>query len=220
MMLRLWKFYQKSLAVHPVKTQITSSGFLWGLGDVTAQAITNSTMKKHRHNSDADEEFKINWKRVALTSMYGFGFVGPVCHFWYLGLDRFIRLRVQLQPKSMRFVATKVAMDGLIYGPCDLFLFLTYMGLSMGKCVDQVKEEVKRKFLPTFILEGCVSSVVQVVNFRFVPVHYQLLYSNVFCTLDSAFLSWVEQQQDATWKQWLTSFLALENKKARADDVF
>ncbi|XP_042503928.1 protein Mpv17-like isoform X2 [Macadamia integrifolia] len=214
MMLRLWKWYQKCLDVHPVKTQIISSGFLWGLGDVTAQAINHSTMQKHHKNSDADE-FKIKWKRVAITSIFGFGFVGPVGHFWYLGLDRVIRSRLQLQPKSLRFVATKVAMDGIIYGPFDLFVFFTYMGFSMGKSVEQVTEDVKRDFLPALMLEGGFCALVQVANFRFVPVKYQLLYMNTFCLLDCAFLSWIEQQQDAPWKQWLTSFLVWEEREGR-----
>lgn len=45
-MLRIWKWYQSCLSLHPVKTQIISSGFLWGIGDVAAQYITHSTAKK------------------------------------------------------------------------------------------------------------------------------------------------------------------------------
>jgi protein Mpv17 len=84
-----------------VKTQVISSGFLWGFGDVTAQYITHSTAKRRllrltETNKDADAdaeikvkwkqdaEFKVNWKRVAITSMFGFGFVGPVGHFWFV----------------------------------------------------------------------------------------------------------------------------------------
>ncbi|KAF8393373.1 hypothetical protein HHK36_021616 [Tetracentron sinense] len=227
----------KCLAVHPVKTQIISSGFIWGVGDIAAQTISHCTLNKHPQNSAADEEFKINWKRVATTSMLGFGFVGPVGHFWILtekggnilkkpvgrnhffirkrnalGLDHFIRLRLQLQPNSVRFVAAKVAIDEIISGPLDLF---TYMGFSTGKNAAQVKEDVKRDFLPALILEGGVWPIVQVANFRFIPVRYQLLYVNVFCLLDSAFLSWFEQQQDAPWKQWFASFLALKEQEGQ-----
>ncbi|KAH9800718.1 peroxisomal membrane 22 kDa (Mpv17/PMP22) family protein [Citrus sinensis] len=163
---------------------------------------------------DADEKFKVNWKRVAVTSSFGFGFVGPVGHFWYEGLDRFIRLKLQLPPKSARFVATKVAMDSIIFGPLDLFVFFTYMGFSTGKNVAQVKEDLKRDFLPALVLEGGIWPIVQVANFRYVPVRYQLLYVNIFCLLDSAFLSWVEQQKDAAWKQWFTSFHSLEERGA------
>ncbi|KAK6236330.1 hypothetical protein QUC31_020099 [Theobroma cacao] len=212
-MLRMWKWYQSCLSLHPVKTQVISSGFLWGFGDIAAQYITHSTAKKRlQYKQDEEQEFKVNWKRVAITSMFGFGFVGPVGHFWYEGLDKFIKMRLHLRPKSARFVATKVAMDGLIFGPFDLFVFFTYMGFSTGKSVAQVKEDVMRDFLPALILEGGVWPIVQVANFRYVPVRYQLLYVNIFCLLDSAFLSWIEQQKDAPWKQRFSSFTSLKER--------
>ncbi|KAJ9183954.1 hypothetical protein P3X46_007747 [Hevea brasiliensis] len=214
-MLKLWKWYQHCLSVHPVKTQIISSGILWGIGDIGAQYITHSTALSRLNNSDVEAEFKVNWKRVSITSLFGFGFVGPVGHFWYEGLDRLIRMRLQLQPKSVRFVATKVAADGIIFGPFDLFVFFTYMGFSTGKSVPQVKEDLKRDFLPALILEGGVWPIVQIANFRYVPVRYQLLYVNMFCLLDSAFLSWIEQQKDAPWKQWFTSFRPLKEREGQ-----
>ncbi|KAL5547157.1 hypothetical protein UlMin_006844 [Ulmus minor] len=133
--------------------------------------------------------FKINWKCVAITSSFGFDFVGPGGHFWYEGLDKFLRLKLLQQSKSLQFVETKVAMDGIIFGPLDLFVFFTYMGFSMGKNVQQVKEDVKRDFLPALVLVGGVWPIVQV-----------LLYVNIFYLMDSAFLSWVEQQKDVAWK--------------------
>lgn len=42
-MLKAWKWYQHCLSSHPVKTQIVSSGTLWGIGDIGAQYITHST---------------------------------------------------------------------------------------------------------------------------------------------------------------------------------
>ncbi|XP_065849238.1 uncharacterized protein [Euphorbia lathyris] len=212
-MLKLWKWYQHCLSSHPVKTQIISSGILWGIGDVGAQYITHSTaVNRLKKPQDVETEFKVNWKRAAITGLFGFGFVGPVGHFWYEGLDKLIRLRLKMPPKSIRFVATKVAADGIIFGPIDLFVFFTYMGFSTGKSVDQVKEDVKRDFLPALILEGGVWPIVQIANFRYVPVRYQLLYVNMFCLLDSAFLSWVEQQNDAPWKRWFTSFRSLKEE--------
>ncbi|KAL5071293.1 hypothetical protein RYX36_022180 [Vicia faba] len=213
-MLKLWRWYQKCLVVHPVKTQVISSGFIWGAGDVAAQCVTHYTAQKRTtdesHSQDDNREFKINWKRVSTTSLFGLAFVGPVGHFWYEGLDRFIRLRLLLKPNSFRFVAAKVAADGFLFGPLDLLVFFTYMGFSTGKSVPQIKEDVKRDFLPALILEGGIWPVVQVANFRYVPVRYQLLYVNFFCLLDSCFLSWVEQQQDAPWKDWIKSLLPLK----------
>uniref|UniRef100_A0A7N2N4D2 Uncharacterized protein n=1 Tax=Quercus lobata TaxID=97700 RepID=A0A7N2N4D2_QUELO len=47
-MLKLWKWYQNCLAVHPVKTQVISSAIIWGVGDIAAQTITYSTAKNKR----------------------------------------------------------------------------------------------------------------------------------------------------------------------------
>ncbi|XP_047338642.1 protein Mpv17-like [Impatiens glandulifera] len=203
MMLKLWKCYQNCLQVHPVKTQIVSSGVIWGFGDIAAQAITHTTVtRKKNESSEKDDDFKINWRRVANTSLFGFGFVGPVGHFWYEGLDSFMRKRAQMPPKSLRFVASKVLLDGIIFGPLDLFVYFTYIGFSAGKTFHQVRDDVKRDFLPALVMEGGIWPILQVANFRYVPVRYQLLYVNFFCLLDSCFLSWVEQQQNAPWKEW------------------
>ncbi|KAI7733722.1 hypothetical protein M8C21_002954, partial [Ambrosia artemisiifolia] len=134
----------------------------------------------------------------------------------YEGLDRFLKVKLQYQPKSLRFVATKVALDGIIFGPVDLFVFFTYMGFASGKSLNQVKEDVKRDFLPALVLEGGIWPLVQVANFRFIPVKYQLLYVNSFCLLDSCFLSWLEQQQDAAWKQWF-KILSLKEHNNKED---
>lgn len=48
MMIKLWRWYQKCLEIHPVKTQVISSAFIWGFGDIAAQTITHhSTLRKH-----------------------------------------------------------------------------------------------------------------------------------------------------------------------------
>ncbi|KAJ8491648.1 hypothetical protein OPV22_013369 [Ensete ventricosum] len=185
-MLKLWRWYQNCLAVHPVKTQVVSSGFLWGLGDIGAQAVTQRTLRhQSQDKKEENKEINIDWRRVATTSMFGFAVVGPVGHYWYEYLDRIIRVRLKLQPKSMKFVMAKVAADGLIFGPLDLLVFFSYMGLASGRSISQVKEDVKRDFLPALIV-------------------------------DSSFLSWIEQQGDAPWKQWFKSFLSLENKKRQS----
>lgn len=130
----------------------------------------------------------------------------------YEGMDKFIKTKLQLQPNSVRFVATKVAMDGILFGPIHLLVFFTYMGFSAGKTLPQVKEDLKRDFIPALLLEGSMWPVVQSVNFRYIPVKYQLLYVNLFCLVDSVFLSWLEQQKDAPWKQWFMSSRPLKEK--------
>ncbi|URE27811.1 Mpv17 / PMP22 family [Musa troglodytarum] len=159
-MLKLWRWYQNCLAVHPVRTQMVSSAFLWGLGDIGAQVVTQRTLwHQSQDKKEENKEINIDWRRVATTSMFGFAFVGPIGHYWYEYLDRIIQVRLQLQPKSMKFVTSKVAADGLIFGPLDLLIFFSYMGLTSGRSISQVKEDVKRDFLPALIIApSCLGS--------------------------------------------------------------
>jgi len=115
---------------------VVSSGILWALGDIGAQAVTHNSASSHHHAKnpeDKDKEFKIDWKRVGITSSFGFAFVGPVGHYWYEYLDRFVRRRYR--PSSFKFVASKVAADGLLFGPLDLALFFSYVGLASGRSI-------------------------------------------------------------------------------------
>ena len=148
-----------------------------------------------------------------LLALYLFLSLRPWCCCRYEYLDRFIRRR--FQPNTFKFVASKVAADDFLFGPLDLLLFFSYVGLGQGRSVEQVKEDVKRDFIPALVLGGMIWPAVQIANFRFIPVRYQLLYVNLFCLLDSCFLSWIEQQGDASWKQWFTSFHKIEDQKSK-----
>lgn len=51
MMIKLWRWYQKCLEIHPVKTQVISSAFIWGFGDIAAQTITHhSTLRSQQQH--------------------------------------------------------------------------------------------------------------------------------------------------------------------------
>uniref|UniRef100_A0A0D3E3E9 Uncharacterized protein n=1 Tax=Brassica oleracea var. oleracea TaxID=109376 RepID=A0A0D3E3E9_BRAOL len=74
--------------------------------------LQQALMKVADTNKDAD--FKLNWKRVAITSMFGLGFVGNVGHFWYGGLD--IKALICTEVNTFcGTVAAKVAMDATAY---------------------------------------------------------------------------------------------------------
>ncbi|KAL5064070.1 hypothetical protein RYX36_025807 [Vicia faba] len=45
-------------------------------------------------------------------------------------------------------------MDVIIFGLIHLFVFFTYMGLSAGKTIHEVKEDLKRNYFPALVLEG------------------------------------------------------------------
>lgn len=210
-----WGWYQAKLTQSPVRTQMITSGVLWAAGDFCAQSISRDIERRQVVKKGlvaVDSEKKVvestDWKRVALASSFGVGFVGPIGHLWYEGLETFVMKGLKLRVNSVSFIATKVVCDVLVFGPIHLLAFFTYMGLMSGMPWATVKRDVERDFIPTYMTEGLGWGVVQVANFRLIPVRHQLLCVNVFCLLDSAFLSWVKHQDDAPWKRYLTSLVS------------
>ncbi|MCL7026978.1 hypothetical protein MKW94_007752 [Papaver nudicaule] len=131
----------------------------------------------------------------------------------YKGLDQLVRSRLRFQPNSLRFVASKIALDGGVFGPIYGISFFSYIGFASGKNLGEVKEGIKRDLIPSMAVGAAFGPIIQFLNFRYVPLMYQLLYVNMFCLLDSAFMSWIEQQEDAPWKKHFTSFLTFEDKQ-------
>lgn len=73
-MLKAWKWYQHCLSSHPVKTQIVSSGTLWGIGDIGAQYITHSTATSLLPKS-------VTSLRIGFLSIfYNWYFLFLICH--------------------------------------------------------------------------------------------------------------------------------------------
>ncbi|CAM6085287.1 unnamed protein product [Calypogeia fissa] len=216
-----WSWYQARLVQQPVRTQVISSGVLWAVGDIIAQTVEGKIQKRSQalrqdglkgERATAGHAANLDLERVARTSLFGFGFVGPVGHFWYEGLEHLVKDKMKLAPNSVRFVGTKVFADTVLFGPIHLLAFFTYMGLASGKTFEQVKKDIQRDFPPTFMTEGAMWFFVQIANFRLVPVRNQLLVVNLFCILDSAFLSWVKHQDDAPWKRYLNSLVTPGSK--------
>ncbi|KAH0892474.1 LOW QUALITY PROTEIN: hypothetical protein HID58_054903, partial [Brassica napus] len=74
----------------------------------------------------------------------------------YGGLDKFIKLKLRYVPKSTRFVAQ--------WQPKSTYI-LHIMGQATGKNTSQVKEGLKRDFLPAIALEGGAWPLLQIANF-------------------------------------------------------
>jgi protein Mpv17 len=52
--------------------------------------------------------------------------------------------------------------DTFLFGPVHLLAFFTYTGLASGKPWDEVKHDVKRDFLPSYMTEGLGWAIIQV----------------------------------------------------------
>jgi hypothetical protein len=115
---------------------------------------------------------------------------GPVGHYYFMHLDRFVYKLYR--PGNWRFLAVKVGVDAALFSPLSLAAFFSTVTFLEVNDIGAVKEKLKRDFLPTLACDLCVFPVVQIINFKYVPVRHQLLYFNSVCYFWDIFLSWVQ----------------------------
>lgn len=114
------------------------------LGDLVAQAPDLSKGKPW----DA--------KRTGKMAAFGLCLHGPIGHFWYNFLDRSI---MTAAPTSAAAVATKTAVDQILFAPIFTSMFFGAMKAMDGKA-GEVKEEVSNKLWPTMKVNWTVYVVM------------------------------------------------------------
>lgn len=138
-----------------------SSGMLWATGDLVSQRIES------RH---------WNKRRTARHAAFGL-FIEPIGSRWYPWIDRVVsRAFVK---KSLPFVGAKVALDTLLWGP---FVTGSYL------CVTQNQWNFQ-EFRKLLLFESAYWPVLDMVNFRYVPVQRQMSFMNVASIGDTVYLS-------------------------------
>ena len=104
-------------------------------------------------------------------------------HYYYGALDRGVVLAAPTAPLT---VATKVAIDQLLFTPLCTLLFYAYKCASEGR-PSHYTAELQEKLLPTLKAGWSLWPVAHVVNFAFVPTQHRILYAN-FVSVAGTFL--------------------------------
>ena len=105
-------YYKKLFGKHLFVTNTISYVTLFGLGDALTQFI--------ERRSSRDPEKRHDFGRTLCILMFA-SFQGPVNHFWYRGLDKFVKDTVH------KTVFKKLAADQLVFAPYACVSF--YLGM-------------------------------------------------------------------------------------------
>jgi len=97
---------------------------------------------------------------------------GPMCHFWYIFLDRWF------PGNAARVVAKKLIVDQLICSPVVISSFLFVTCYLEGKRNEELKNEMIEKGKTLYLAEWIVWPPAQLVNFTVVPLRYRVLFDS------------------------------------------
>lgn len=114
----------------------------------------------------------IDWKRFMILSVFGFLWHGPSGHFFYNWLDR------KIPGTTVKVVATKVAIDQIIWCPIFMSVFFTYLGLCNGDSFSVIGDKIKEDLLTACQGSWQVWIPVHAINFKFISTKHRLIFIN------------------------------------------
>ncbi|RZC39141.1 Mpv17 PMP22 domain containing protein [Asbolus verrucosus] len=172
-MTSILKLYKTFLFRHPYLSQSLQTGLLMGAGDIIAQTVVEKQPLK-----------ELNYKRTIQFFSVGTFFVGPALTVWYGVLHKY----VGSGGKSVAL--KKVALDQVCFAPVCLVAVLGCIKTLQGNTFEQTKREIKNTYCDILIANYKLWPMVQVVNFYFVPLHYQVLLVQIVALLWNTYLSY------------------------------
>ncbi|GAB1316492.1 Vacuolar membrane protein [Madurella fahalii] len=201
----------------PLLTMMVTNSILGGVADTVAQTITSirqRALRKHpsghlspredavaieiheldRKNPFSDRELipeskalppPFDFERLTRFMAYGFC-IAPVQFRWFKFLERCFPIT-----KSSAFLPAmkRVAFDQLIFAPFGVAAFFTAMTVAEGGGRRAVSQKLRDMYVPTLKANYMLWPAVQVINFRLMPVQFQLPFVSTVGIAWTAYLS-------------------------------
>ncbi|XP_070581168.1 mpv17-like protein [Ptychodera flava] len=121
--------------------------------------------------------------RVALTGLL---FYGPFCYGFYRILDK------TWPGVARQTILKKLALDQAIAGPVSIAGF--YVGMSILERKEDIFREAKQKTLPSWGACLIFWPPIQIINFKYVPPQYRVVYVSVLTYVWANFLCFMKER--------------------------
>lgn len=135
------------------------------------------------------EELRMDWGQTGRYMILNFVFVAPVLHTWYNFLDKAVPGRQMIQ------VVKRVFYDEFIFTPVYIPVLMGLFWTMEGNASDRIYRMIRAEFWNIMIFDWSLYIPVQLVNFRFVPVKYQVLVINFAGVGWNTYVSWRARHQ-------------------------
>ncbi|KAJ7630719.1 hypothetical protein FB45DRAFT_916372 [Roridomyces roridus] len=189
--LTLARAYQTSFDSRPHTTLAVTGGCLNALGDIVAQWTQNITRKPH------DKYAPFDGIRTLRFFVFGAS-ISPFLGRWNTFLERQFPLRALHGSRkvSTKALLKRVAADQLVMAPIGLVAFIGSMGVLEGRSRQQIAQKYRDLFMPTLLTNWSVWPVVQVVNFRYMPLPFRVPFQSTCGVFWTLYLSTVNSREE------------------------
>jgi protein Mpv17 len=174
---------QQGLLDNPWLKSGLISGSLSLAGDVLAQLLT---LRGQQQQGSSSGGYDV--ARAARMGTFGLLFYGPYQYWWYGLLAR------TFPGTSIPMFATKVALNQLCLAPITISVVFSW-NMALAGQLDQLPDKFRRDFLRTMVNGWRFWVPAATINFKLVPLQYQVLYMSTCGMLWTAYLSYQSAAQ-------------------------
>lgn len=198
------EWYESHLNSNPVRTKMITGGFLWGLGDIVAQAVPpiffpSEDEESHQSSYSGTPGVLSNYdfQRTGRAIAFGSIIHAPCAHIHYNFLES---LTVKAGISGLQIPVFKAFMEQFVYWSWfSNSLYHGAMGAMQGQTTSQIYDRIADVLWETQKAQWVFWIPIQLLNFRFVPVRHQLnvvlLTSVVWTALLSAWYPPSEEEE-------------------------
>ncbi|XP_069551954.1 mpv17-like protein isoform X1 [Brachyistius frenatus] len=178
---RAWAVFK----AHPYISNVLGYTTLFASADLIQQSVLG---EKSAAGSTSEDSVGINWSQTARVATVGFCFHANFNYHWLRGLER------MLPGGGVKAVTGKVVVDQLIAAPLTISAF--YIGLSLLEKKDDPLEDWRQKFWTSYKTGVIFWSIMQAVNFTFVPPVARTAFLGGIALAFTIFLCHLRQQHN------------------------
>ncbi|EEB11761.1 Peroxisomal membrane protein, putative [Pediculus humanus corporis] len=175
------KFFKKTVknifGKYLFLTNTISSGVLMSLGDLLQQEIEYINDNEHTDSFD--------WKRNLHMGIIG-TVLGPISHYFYLILDKFI------PGTDLSSITKKIFLDQSLASPISIVIFFLGLNFLNDEDFETSKSELEKKFLLIYVADCVLWIPFQFFNFCCLASEFRVIYINALTMCYNIFLSFMK----------------------------
>ena len=197
-------FVVQSYQLHPQAVNSMTGMLAFTCGDIMSQQIATNESNK-----------KVDYGKAIKTGFLGVLMNGLFLHHWYRGLDKAFGSSMK---KNTRGIIFKMVADQIIYSPIAIAIFFGWVSSysienegtdlvpitnkfnveNINRVVVKFKEKMDNFFLSTWATDCCFWPLINLVNFRYVPLNYRPTYVGIAQIAWQTFMSYISNQPKQT----------------------
>ena len=126
---------------------------------------------------------RLDGARLMAMASWGLFYAGTA-HAWYIFMSRSVLFHGNFHAQTWLYT--------LCFAPLETTLFFYFIGYVEGESGQQIKNEISRKFLVTYLTDSAVYYPFMYMNMRFMPLHLRTAADLLYGLGYSVFLSYIK----------------------------